>query len=112
MPFEFLAVASLIFSIGVISWLGFHFFADYQAHRSIDGVVANLDKKRDDAVSLTELARFEEELPPGSAVIVLAHTIENPQEALRAAVQDSFQQGIRYIFLVSQSQYGAKHRVS
>jgi hypothetical protein len=37
-------------------------------------------------------------------VVVLSHTIEDPQDSLRKAVQDNFQQGVKYVFLVSKSQ--------
>ena len=40
-------------------------------------------------------------------VIVVAHRIEEPQESLRAAVQDNFQEGVRYTFLVSQSEHSS-----
>ncbi|WP_439365957.1 hypothetical protein ACNJYD_08485 [Bradyrhizobium sp. DASA03005] len=103
--FEFLAVTALILSIGATVWMSYHFYGDYQNRRSIAAFAAQFPSRSGETVALSKLAHFEQELPPGSTVIVLAHRIEEPQEGLRAAVQDNFQQGIRYIFLVSQSQY-------
>lgn len=100
---ELVAVASLILSAGAAVWIVRGFVSDY--HLSPEDFAEQVDPRSVDAVELSELARFEKDLPPGSIVVVLAHTIEEPQEKLRAAVQDNFQQGIRYIFLVSQSKY-------
>jgi len=60
-----------------------------------------------DRLTLAELGEFEECLPRLREVIVVAHRVEDPQESLRAAVQDNFQEGVRYQFVVSNSQFHA-----
>jgi hypothetical protein len=100
LPFAALTAAILLV------WFLYVFRQEGSAKGIIETVSANLaGNDLSEPVRLESLANFEKDLPPGSVVTVLAHTIDEPQDALRAAVQDNFQQGIKYIFLVSKSEF-------
>jgi hypothetical protein len=53
--------------------------------------------------SYHKLGSIEGNLPDLQRVIVVAHSIEDPQNELREAVKKNFSKGIRYLFLVSKS---------
>jgi len=50
-----------------------------------------------------DLGRLEGSLTDLRRVIVIAHEIEDPEHELRAAVQENFRRGVKYLFLISKS---------
>mgnify|MGYP001569925785 CR=1 FL=1 len=57
-----------------------------------------------DRLTVDGIAEIEKHLANLKRVIVLAHRIEKPLDDLSEAVEYNFQRGVRYLFLVSQSQ--------
>jgi hypothetical protein len=105
-----IALFDLTLAAAVIAAVGFlirliYLLVNERGHAHVADEVASLLSGSHRALKIESLADFERDLPPGSTVVVLAHTIEEPKDSLRAAVQDNFQQGINYIFLVSESQH-------
>jgi hypothetical protein len=102
--FDVVLVLAVCVAAGFIVHLAYLFYKGSERADLADEVASFLSGSHL-ALKIDSLADFERDLPPGSTVVVLAHTIENPRDSLRAAVQDNFQQGVRYIFLVSESQH-------
>ncbi len=54
-------------------------------------------------VSVRKLGVFERDLEGLIQVVVLAHRIEDPVNTFGEAVEDNFEEGVKYLFLVSSS---------
>jgi len=54
-------------------------------------------------ISVRRLGRLERDLPNLKQVVVVANRVEKPSGSLEDAVEDNFRQGVKYLFLVSNS---------
>jgi len=62
------------------------------------------DARARSRITVSELGDIERDLVDLRETIIVAHRIEKPEKHLRAAVEDNFQQGVRYVFVVSESE--------